>query len=195
LWVIITLVSLIVFIILVLCIPLDLNFYVNISENPKLKGRLIWLFGLIDRELKKAEVKSEKKEKPVKDKQKPQQRISARTIYQILRTKGLFSQLRKLVVDIFRSFRVKELAANIKLGLENPADTAMLFAVTGTLNSLLSLLPYQINIQPSFDGDITFEAYLQGATRLWPILLMLALLKFLFSLPALRIVRTLVRII
>ena len=192
-WVIITLVSLSILIILVLCIPLDLTFYVNISESPKFKGRLLWFFGLVDRDLKKAEGKPKKKEIPVRVRQKPRQKISASTIFQILRTRGLFSQLRRLVVGIFRSFKVKELAANIKLGLENPADTAMLFAVTGTLNFLLSLLPYQINIQPSFDGDITFEAYLQGATRLWPILLILAALKFLFSLPALRVVRTLVR--
>lgn len=194
-WVFITLVSLIVLIILVLCVPLDFIFYVNTSERPAFRGRLLWLFGLVDWDIRKdkGKIKREKGERAARARRKPSPRISASTIVQILRTSGLFAQLRRLVAGIFKSLKIKELAANIKLGLENPADTALLFAMAGPVNFLLSLLPYKISVWPSFDGDITFEAYLQGAARLWPILLVLALLKFVFSLPALRIARTLTR--
>jgi hypothetical protein len=193
LWVIIALASLTILTILVLCMPLDLVFQVNTSESPMFRGRLLWLFGLVDWELKKTGGKPEKKQKPAETRRKRGRKISASTIFQILRTRGLFTQLRRLVVDILRSLKIKKLAANIKLGLENPADTAILFAVTGPFSFLCSLLPYQISVLPSFDGDIIFEAHLHSTTRLLPILLVLALLKFVFSLPALRVARTLVR--
>jgi hypothetical protein len=189
LWVIVGLVSLIILIILVLCIPLDFFFQINVSESPSFRFRTLWLFGLIDKDLKKVREKSEKKGK---DEQKPGRQINAGTIYQILRTKGLFNNLRRLVISIFRKLRIKELTANIKLGLENPADTAILFAFLGPLYYLLNKLPYKINVSPSFDGDINLEAYLHGIIRLWPILIVPALLRCIFSLPALRIFKILV---
>ncbi len=191
-WVIIALFSLILLVILVLCIPLDLIFQVNTSESPTFRIRLLWFLGLIDRDLKKPKKKADKKEKPARVRQKSRRRISASTIYQILRTRGLFTQLRRLVVSIFRSLKIKELSANIKLGLENPADTAFLFALIGPANFLLSMLPYKINVWPSFDGDLPLEAYLHGAIRVWPILVILASLRFVFSIPALKVSRTLI---
>ena len=44
-WVIVGLVSLIILVTLVLCIPLDFFFQVNISETPSFRFRLLWLFG------------------------------------------------------------------------------------------------------------------------------------------------------
>lgn len=192
-WVIVALASLIVLILLVLCIPLDLIFQVNTNKSPVFRIRLLWLFGLIERDLKKAKKEEpEKKEKITRGESKPKHRISASTVYQILRTKGLFTNLRRLVVNIFKSLKIKELAANIKLGLENPADTALLFAFLGPIYFLLNMLPYEIYVLPSFESDISLEAYLHGVIRLCPIMVILALLRFVFSAPALRITKALV---
>lgn len=191
-WGIVGLVSLIILIILVLCIPLDFFFQINISESPSFKFRLLWLFGLVGKDLRKAREKPEKKEKISKDEQKPGRKINTSSVYQILKIKGLFNNLRRLVVGTFRSLSIKDLTANIKLGLENPADTAILFAFLGPLYYLLNKLPYEINVSPSFDGDINLEAYLHGVIRLWPILIVPALLRCIFSLPALRIFKILV---
>ena len=195
LWVIVALAALVIVILLVLCIPLDLIVHVNTSESPAYKVRLLWLFGLIDQDLRKTTGKKPaKKEKvaEVRTKKKPGRGISPSTIYRILRTTGLFSQVKRLLTGIVNSLKIKHLAANLKLGLENPADTALLFAVTGPVNFLLSLLPYRITIWPTFDSDLALEAYVHGAARLWTILLVFALLKFIFSWPALQITRILV---
>lgn len=195
LWVIVALAALVIVILLVLCIPLDLIVHVNTSESPAYKVRLLWLFGLVAKDLKKARGKKPaKKEKAaeVRAKKKRGRVISPGTIYRILRTTGLFSQVKRLLTGIVNSLKIKHLAANLKLGLENPADTALLFAVTGPVNFLLSLLPYKITIWPTFDSDLALEAYVLGAARLWPVLLVFALLKFIFSWPALQITRILV---
>lgn len=192
-WVIVALAGLVLLILLVLCIPLDLIFHINTSESPAYQVRLLWLFGLLDKDLRKAQERPQKREKAATVRRKERRHgISPHTVYRVLRTTGLFSQLKRLVLSIYRSFKIKDLAANLKLGLGNPADTALLFAITGPANFLLSFLPYEITIWPTFDGDLAFEAYVHGAARLWPILLLFACLKFIFSLPVMRIARTLV---
>ena len=193
LWVIIALAALIIVILLVLCIPLDLTVQIDNSKSPACKIRLLWLFGLIDQDLRKIKEKTKEKRKAGTVREKKRGRgIRPDTLYRILRTTGLFSQVKQLLAGIVNSLKIKHLAANLKLGLENPADTALLFAITGPVNFLLSLLPYDITIWPTFDSDLAIEAYVHGIARLWPILLVFALLKFIFSLPIIRIARILV---
>ncbi|MFC1905252.1 hypothetical protein ACFLXL_00400 [Chloroflexota bacterium] len=187
-WVIIALACLLLLILLTLCIPIDLVISVDTRQNPKYKVRLLWLFGLIDWQFKKAAKKPETQPQ-VTSKQKQRRRIGTRTVYRIFRTKGLWLQLKHLIVGIYKSLKVKELTAHLKLGLESPVDTGILFAIAGPVNYLLSLLPHKIKIWPVFDSDIVFEAYGNGTARLCPALVMITLLKFIFSLPSLRVAR------
>jgi hypothetical protein len=190
LWIIIALVCLLLLIVLLLCIPLDLIFSITINESPTYKIRLLWFFGWIDRELRKNEDASKKKKITTKATQKPKRRICASTVYRILRTRGLWTQFRRLVVGIFKSLNIKELTGHLKIGLENPADTGFFYAVAAPINFLLSLLPYSIKIYPTFDSDMVFEAHAQGITRLHPIVVIFTMLKFLFSTPAMNATRT-----
>ena len=190
-WVII---ALVVLVLLALCIPLDLIVHVNTNESPACRLRLLWLFGIVDQDLKKHREKTAKKEKPAKAKgTKRRHGITPATICQVLKTRGISSQLKRLVLGIYRSLRIKELAAHLKLGLENPADTALLFAITGPLNFFFSLLPYKITIAPTFDSDLALEASIHGIARLWPVLLLFAVAQFIFSVPALHIARIVIR--
>jgi hypothetical protein len=189
LWVIIALAILILLIILVLCIPVKLVFSATINESPRYNVRLIWLFGLVDHKLKKPARKPAEKVKKARARQKQKHKISAATFYRILTTRGLFTQIWRLVRSIFKSFRITDLAAHLKLGLENPADTAFLFALAGPANYFLNMLPYDIRFSPVFEGDLSFEFYLQGIIRLLPILVVVDMLQFTFSLPAIRIAK------
>jgi hypothetical protein len=189
LWIIIALVCLLLLIVLILCIPIDLVFSITINESPSYKIRLLWFFGWLDKELRKTERTSKKKELVAEATQKPKRRIRASVVYRILKTRGLCTQFKRLVTGIFKSLNVKELTAYLKLGLENPADTGLLFAFAAPINSLLSLLHYNITIYPSFDSDIVLEAHAQGITRLHPVRVVFAMLKFLLSPPAINATR------
>jgi hypothetical protein len=191
LWVFIALAVLILFIIMVLCIPLDFIFAANINESPSYRMRLLWCFGLVSRDLKKTTGKATNGKGNVKVRVN-RRRISVHTIIQILKTEGLFPQLWRLIADVYRSLKIKCLVINLKLGMENPADTAFIFALAGPVNYILNTLPYDIKIQPIFDGDFFLDANIRSITRLWPILIILALLKFIFSLSMIRIAMTLV---
>jgi hypothetical protein len=192
LWVIATLAGLVVLITFVLCVPIDTSFILNTAESPRFRIRLIWLFGLISKELGRKEKKPRKKKKP-EEKPKKKRRIEFGTILKILRTKGLLRQIRNLVKGIFGRFRIREMVADIRLGLDDPADTAILFALIGAARPFINLpSKYRIGLQPYFHDEVVFEGYIRGVLRLQPIWLVCPVLRFMFSLAVLRVMKILV---
>jgi len=194
LWVIIALAGLAAVIVLVLCVPLGIVFRLDVYGKPRFRLRLEWLFGLVHREIKKGKKKPEKKKKAVEGKPKPgRRRVDAKLVLKLVRTKGLPGQIKKLLADIFRLLKIRDFGADLRMGLDNPADTALFFAVVAPVNLFLgSTFPRRLRLQPSFNGGALFEGYLYGAVKLRPIQLIVSILWFVFSLPALRVMRTLV---
>ncbi|MGA7677275.1 MAG: hypothetical protein WCA51_02735 [Dehalococcoidia bacterium] len=192
-WAIAVLASLAVLITLLLCVPLDLVFRTNIDGRPKFSMRLVWLFGLVSHELRRGKKKPEEK-KTIEHKQKRLDWIWwIRITFEVLRTKGLLRQFGSLAKRIRRRIKIKELVANFKVDLDNPADTGLLFAFLAPVNLLLSYFsPHQIRIEPSFAGEAIIEGHLYGAVRVRPIQLAAPLMGFAFSSPTLRAVKKLV---
>ncbi len=185
---IIALVSLIVLIILILCVPLELAFHTNIDGMPRFNMKLVWLFGVVRHESRP------RKKKPIEHKTEAAHWINqAEITFDVLRIRGFLKQFVNLIRRIVGRTKIRELAVNLKLALDNPADTGLLFAVLGPLNVLISYFsPYQIRIEPSFAGDAILQGYIHGAMKLWPIQLALPIIAFAFSSPALRAARKLV---
>jgi len=194
LWVIVTLASLAAVIILVLCIPLDTVLRIDVYGRPKSQVRLVWLFGLVSKEVTKGKKGTEEKKRIAEDKQQPgKRRIKARTVFQILRTKGLLKQLKRLLQDILKCLKIRDLRVDFRVGLDDPADTGLLFALIGPATFFLgSSRVHEIRVQPSFEDEAVFEGYLHGAVRLVPIQLAMPFLRFVFSLAAIRTAKTLV---
>ncbi len=192
-WVITTLAGLAGLIILALCVPLDATLNIDISGRPKFRLRLIWLFGLISKELGRKKKTPKEKKTPPKKKPEKKRGIGFRSILRILRTKGLLREIKDLVRDILSQFKIRELVVNLKLGLDDPADTGLIFALIGSATPFLNLPSrYQIRVQPSFSDEAVFEGYLRGVLRLQPIKLVWPFMRFVFSLAALRVVKILV---
>lgn len=183
-WVIITLASLVVFVILVLCVPLDTAFRVDIYGKPKSTLRLVWLFGLVKKELKR------EKKKP--DKRKTGDKRNIKDALGILWIEGLLRQLKTLATDILTRLKIRDLNIDLKIGLDNPADTGFLFAVIGPALLFCSPFVHHLRLQPSFEGEAVLEGYAQGKVRLLPIRFVIPLLKFIFSMAALRAIKTVV---
>ena len=193
-WVIAALASLAVLIILVLCVPLNMVFRLDVDGRPRFRMRLVWLFGLVSKEITKAKKKPEEERRVAEGKRKPgKRRVKARTIFKILRTRGLLGQVKRLLKDILRRLKIRDLTADITVGLGDPADTGLLFAVIGPATFFLgSSHVHEIRVQPSFKDEAVFEGYLSGALRLLPIQLVIPFLRFVFSLATIRVVKTLV---
>jgi hypothetical protein len=194
LWVAVSLASLAALLILVLCVPLDMAAHLDVYGRPKFRMRLRWLFGLVSREIRKGEKKPEEKERVIKVERRPKKRRGTATaVFRILRTKGLLRQIKALLRGILSRLKIRELGADFRVGLDNPADTGLIFALLGpAIFFLSSSFPHRIRVQPSFDGEAVFEGYLYGAVRLQPIQLVMPFMGFAFSLATIRAAKALV---
>ena len=111
----------------------------------------------------------------------------------ILQTEGLKDNLKHLLRGMARAIRISYLRAYLYIGLEDPADTGLIAAcLWSAAGYLQSLYPIEIDIQPSFSQQ-RLDGEGCAALRIWPALLLLALLRFALSRPSLsaslRIVR------
>ncbi len=193
-WAVVILCSLVVVGALLLCVPLDVSFRLNVYGRPEFTVRLTWLFGVVSKEVKSRKKRPEQKEKTTEGKPKRRERRKrTRAIFKILQTKGLPSQLGRLVKDVLKCLEVRELRAKFRVGLDDPADTALVFAPIGLAMVFLEgYSPYEIAVQPSFDGEAVFEGYSYGAVRLRPIKVAVPFVRFAFSLAAIRAVKMLI---
>lgn len=186
-WIIVALVSLAVIVSLVLLVPFDIAFQVSMPGRPRFRMKLLWLFGLVSKEITRRKKVVKKGQKPGEGKRR------FKNIFAILRIRGLLKQLKVLLSDIFGCLKIRDLLADFRVGLGNPADTGFLFALIGpTFFWLSSSFPLQMRVQPSFADKATFEGYSRGAVRLRPVQLVIPSLRFIFSLASIRVVKKLV---
>jgi hypothetical protein len=192
LWFIIALASLVALIVLFLCIPVELVFRANTEGKPKLSLRLVWFFGLFNRDLRQIVHEWEQK-KVVKDKPHSNWLQRVKLALEILQTRGLLKQLGSFIMRTYRSTKVRELAANLKVDLDNPADTGLLFAFIAPANLLTNyFLPYPIKIEPSFAGESFITGYVNARIKLTPIQVLAPATGLAFSVPSFRAVKKLV---
>jgi hypothetical protein len=180
LWVIAVIGGLLALFIFLLWVPLDFILNAEVYERPKFQLKFSWLFGLISREI------PGQKRKPARGREK-RRRSSIATVFKVLGTRGLPGRIKTLVKEVLSCFRFRDIVADFQVGLGDPADTGLLFAVLGPASVFLgSSHSHQINIQPSFGDDVVFEGYSRGRVRLRPVRLVPPVTKFVFSLPAAR---------
>ena len=193
-WAIAVLASLAALIILILCVPLDVVLRVDMDGRPKFRARLAWLFGLVSKDLRREKEKPEEEKRAIEGKRKGRdRRADARLLFEVLRTRGLLGQLGRLLRSVLSRIKIRELGANFRVGLDNPANTGLLFAFAAPVNLLLSSSSrHEIRVQPCFADEPVIEGSFYGTARLRPIRLTASLIAFAFSLPVMRAVKTLV---
>lgn len=170
-------------IVLCLSLPLELAIRLDFSPRVAFRLRLLWLFGLMKRELGR------------EDGAAMMARLSrsgnlfggvARALRGTPQVKGLWGRFLRLLKSCLRSLRLKEFVARLKIGLDSPADTGLLFAYLSPLG-LLSLFPAcDIDIQPSFEGDAVIQGYISAVISMMPLRLLMAVAGFVFSVPVIR---------
>ena len=166
----------------------------DVPGRPRFRMKLVWFFGLVSKEVRKGKKKPKEEKRVAEGKPKRRKRrIPARTIFKILRTKGLLRQLRRLLRDLLKRLKIRDLVADFTVGLGDPADTGLLFAFIGPATLFLgSSSSHQIRVQPSFEDEGVCKGYLHGMVRLVPIQLVTPFIRFAFSLPTIRAVKRMV---
>ena len=178
--------GIILFIILVLSIPIDMAVDFAAEENVKARMRVGWLFGLVWKDI------SGRKKKKVEKIPEKKRKIRIKPLLSVLRTKGLAGATLKLAKRMLSCLKVRQLDADFRVGLDDPADMGMMCAVLWpVLVPLSSFGPMKLRMEPAFD-EPAFEVNLYGRVRLFPIQMVGPLLGFILSPTGWRTVRSVV---
>lgn len=175
-------------IVLVLSVPVDLTFDFRTDGERKGMLRVGWLFGLVGKNLLPR--KKELAKKPKKPK-KPKKR-DLKTLLSVIRTKGVLAGSIRLVRRMLTGFRVRQLDVDLRVGLDDPADTGIMYAVLWPLMLRPGLFgPVTFRIEPVFEEPV-FEAALRGEVTIVPAQMVANLLRSAFSLVGLRVIKLMV---
>ena len=182
-----SLIALLASLLILLAIPVELAFSVQRREGRQEgRGTISWLFGLVRLQLGKSKGRAESKLLRPKAKRRQPKRSGARRIWAVVRIEGFGWRVLRLARDLIRRFHIFEISLNVRLGLDDPADTGRLWAVVGPLAAMLTLPPVAcVAIEPEFSTE-TLEIDGKGHIRIIPIQLLFVILVFLLSLTTLR---------
>lgn len=170
-------------------VPVDAVFDWDSSNQPGFRLKLAWLFGLVSFAPHR---KMGEKEKPApREKVKGKNSPRLGTIPQIIRIEGLFKKVKDLIGSSIRQIKVKELKADIRLGLDDPADAGLAFATSAVIAPWLSFSRLRhVRIVPVFGEEVSLQGKARTVIRLQPIRLAPPFLSFVFSRPAWSLFRT-----
>lgn len=175
--------------ILLLSIPFDISFRLEVGSETHFNLKWAWLFGLVSRDFKRVKSVRQKKRAFRRRFDIAATLRSVRTGRELFRINGLMRQLGRLMKRLFRVIRIRNLEADFLVGLDDPAETFYLFSFTEPLNRLLSYVQsFPVSIHPSFIEPV-FEGYARGNLRLYPIRTVPPLIQFVFSPPGFRLIK------
>jgi hypothetical protein len=173
-------------IVLVLSVPVDLAFDFRTGGAGRTALRVEWLFGLVGKSLLPRK-KPKKVKKPGKRKKRDFR--SFLSYIALVRTRGVVPAFVRLVRRMIGSFHIRQLSADLRLGLDDPADTGVLCGVLWPAFTLPVRSAYAtLRMEPVFDGPV-FEAALKGEVRVFPVEMVTNVLRFVFSPSGLRLIK------
>ena len=178
----------VLFILLVLSIPVDMAFDVGGPGVARLRMRVGWLFGLLGKEFGQR-IKKLEERASVNKKKKPKERTSktkkkkwsAKPLPSLLMTKGVAKGLLKLSRRIIGGVRVRHLDARLVIGMDDPADTGMLYsALWPVLVPLTNNSSAKVRMELSFE-EPALDLTGRGRIRVFPIQMVWSVLLFALS--------------
>ena len=175
-----------------LAAPLDIAFAVQRRLVFGGSVTLRWLYGLVRVRLPSiGRAKERKSAKPRRRKKRGGKSRLARRGLVILRNAALRRRALDFAVRVLRSFRMRDVALRVRLGLDDPADTGMLWGLAGPAVALLEARPdADVDLELDF-VEACFEGDARGTVRVIPLELACVTVMFLLSPPMLWAVGTL----
>ncbi len=201
-WVVVALCILIALTALVLSVPVDLGLRVEFYGRPVADFTFEWLFGRVQTNFRSGKTREESShatagQVPTKgEKAKKKHRAPGlgqiRCIVSLVRTRGLGRGIARLLRRVVRQVRLTSMFADLRVGLDDPCDTAL---VVGTLSAatMTASTGRRIRLEPAFEGGLVFEGDVAVKVRLFPITLLLPFLAFLLTPSTWRVLVTLIR--
>jgi hypothetical protein len=164
-----------------LAIPLGLNYRVNWRGRLRGDIQLRWLFGLLRISIP-TESSPAGSPPPAGTRRHRQAKARRRTNPLAVWGQRRFRQrLLRFARDLWQAIHKRDLCVQLRIGLDDPADTGRLWAIMGPLSAFASCSPaIEIDIEPDFMQS-TLEFSSSGQIRIIPLQLLGLALGLLLS--------------
>ncbi|MDH5392449.1 MAG: DUF2953 domain-containing protein [Gammaproteobacteria bacterium] len=189
-----SIVCLLVLLIVLLAVPVSLSFCFSSEQQKQGFIHFKWLFGLVNFKTNfpdETESVSDntqaqtQKEKPVKTKPAKTKAAKAthdtRGFVTLLKQSSFRRHIMRFIKQLLRASHARDLYLRLRIGLGEPADTGMLWAVMGPVSSLLrNLQGASIELEADFI-DAVLEIEGQGQFHLIPLQFIALVIMFILS--------------
>lgn len=170
--------------VLLLSIPLDLTFRLGVGEQPAFRFGFRWFFGLVKKDSGGKKKRDEARKQADEQRRRGRKRSGGRgqSLLGVLRFAEFLPDVWRLVRGVLRNIKVRSLSADLVIGLDDPADTALIVASLWT--PVLLMLPshaHAVRLQPSFDDGAVIAGQACMELRLRPIRIVPPIVRFGFS--------------
>lgn len=179
-------------VLLLLAVPVGVEFRLEGIEPFTGEVGVRWLFGLVRFRIPVPRVgpRPEATPRAARARARPKARGRHRNVLAALRQAAFRRRVYRLVRDLVRAVHLRRLRLLMRLGLGDPADTGRLWAVVGPLNAVARLRNADVRIEPEFvDPVLEFQA--DGRLLLVPLRFLILAIAFALSPPTIRAWRTL----
>jgi len=176
-------------VLLLLAVPVGVEFRLEGIEPLNGEVGVRWLFGLVrfripvpraGKPTPRPEAKPEARARA-----RPKARVRHRNVLAALGQAAFRRRAYRLVGDLVRAVRLRRLRLLMRLGLGDPADTGRLWAVVGPLNAVAQLRNAELRIEPEFvEPVLEFKA--DGRLLLVPLRFLILAIAFALSPPTIR---------
>ncbi len=173
-----------------LAVPLVLFIEAERTDKLTVRWRLFWLFGLVKPRSRNrsAPPPPERADARPADTPKKRRAKGLRMAVAVLRTRGLFERVVQLALALLRRVRLERFQLDTMFGLENPADTGVVYGCLSPVLVMAEVRGLNIRCRPMF-----LESGVRGAfratIRIRPLLVVGPIVAFLVSPPVFRAAR------
>jgi len=174
--------------ILLISVPVDFTFHFNSSGSPSFRFQIRWLFSLV-----KVDIGDRGKKKPQRTKRPMKKKVSSKPQFAKFVTRPLILRFLQFASDLFHAFHFKQIDADLRAGLGEPAGTGMLWgSISAALPFLATSYREQIRIVPDFGYEPVLEGSSTVILRFSPIKIVSMILTFVFSKPVMKSIKGIV---
>lgn len=180
-WAVIVFLCILFLLVLVLCAPLHARCTVKADDSLAYSCRVTWLFGLLSRDI------STHSQKRHHGKQSITGVARSRFPLSVIYDPAVRNRFLLFIKRILRTISVREFGIDLKVGLDDPADTWMIAAAAVWITLFLHPpFPHTISIQPCFTDEFIINGTILADVRIIPITVAAPAAGFAFSGPVMR---------
>ena len=161
--------------VLVLVVPVRVDVELDMAggqARPPIRTCIRWLcFAWRSENARRAGPERVRRARP---RRRSARRLGPRSVAAALRTQGFVGRVRRLAVEVWRAVAPRNVDGWVRLGLDDPASTGMLYGAVCATGMLRQTAAWNLRLDPEFAGPV-FAAHARFAWAvrpgavLWPV--------------------------